>query len=397
MTPTITDSPPRRRSGRISDRGRTTPAHGNGSAAAAPACDPVASAKDAGLHYVHDDRPGIRRARSGGGFHYVNDATGKAVRDEETLRRIRSLVVPPAWDNVWICPDPRGHIQAVGRDQRGRKQYRYHPKWREVRDETKYGRMIAFGKALPRIRRRVARDLRKKGLPREKVLAAVVRLLETTLIRVGNDEYAKENHHFGLTTMRDKHADIRGGTIHFDFRGKSGVQHTVDLHDKRLAKIVKQCQDIPGYDLFQYIDEDGEHRAIGSAEVNEYLKEISSQDFTAKDFRTWAGTVLAAMALQELKQFDSQAQAKRNLVAAIEAVAGKLGNTKAVCRKCYIHPAVIDSYLDGTLAEVLAKKTDERIAKSLHNLRPEEAAVMTLLHYRLKEEATAAKMHRNNE
>src|SRR5581483_911664 len=245
---------------------------------------------------------------------------------------------------------------------------------------------IAFGKALPRIRRRVARDLRQKGLPREKVLAAVVRLLETTLIRVGNDEYAKENHHFGLTTMRDKHADIRGDKIHFDFRGKSGVQHTVDLHDKRLARIVKQCQDIPGYDLFQYIDGDGQHRAIGSAEVNEYLKEISGQDFTAKDFRTWAGTVLAAMALQELKQFDSQAQAKRNLVAAIEAVAGKLGNTKTVCRKCYIHPAVIDSYMDGTLAEVLAKKADEKIAKSLHNLRPEEAAVMTLLHYRLKQE-----------
>jgi len=374
-------------------RAKQSASNGNGSPAAT-APDPVESAKDAGLHYVHDDRPGIRRVRSGGGFRYVNDVTGKTVRDEETLLRIKSLVVPPAWESVWICPDPRGHIQAVGRDQRGRKQYRYHPRWREVRDETKYGRMIAFGKALPRIRRRVARDLRQKGLPREKVLAAVVRLLETTLIRVGNDEYAKENHHFGLTTMRDKHADIRGDKIHFDFRGKSGVQHTVDLHDKRLARIVKQCQDIPGYDLFQYIDGDGQHRAIGSAEVNEYLKEISGQDFTAKDFRTWAGTVLAAMALQELKQFDSQAQAKRNLVAAIEAVAGKLGNTKTVCRKCYIHPAVIDSYMDGTLAEVLAKKADEKIAKSLHNLRPEEAAVMTLLHYRLKQEAAAHSLSR---
>ena len=344
------------------------------------------SASDAGLHYVNRDAPGIRRVRSGKGFKY-SDPQGRAVKDAATLARIRSLVLPPAWTDVWICSDVRGHLQAIGKDERGRIQYRYHPKWREARDETKYSRMMAFGKALPGIRRRIARDMKKAGLPRERVLATVIKLLETTLIRVGNEEYARDNGSVGLTTMKDKHAIINGGNIHFEFKGKSGVKHAIDLHDKRLARIIKQCQDVPGYELFQFIDAEGTHHAITSTEVNAYLKAVAGQDFTAKDFRTWAGTVLAYMALREFEEFDSETQAKKNMLAAIESVAAKLGNTKAVCRKCYIHPVVLDTYLTGQLARTLEQRANSQFAEGLHQLKSEEAAVLTLLSSRLAKEA----------
>jgi DNA topoisomerase-1 len=351
--------------------------------------DPVASARAAGLRYVNDSAPGFSRRKQGGGFVYL-DANGKRITDDETLARIKSLVIPPAWTDVWICPSANGHIQAIGYDARGRKQYRYHPRWREVRDEAKYGRMTAFADALPKLRRRVQKDLKRPGLPREKVLAAIVRLLETTFIRVGNEEYAKTNHSYGLTTIHNKHVQVKGSTIHFEFRGKSGVDHEIDLEDAHLARIVRKCQDLPEQELFEYVDDAGVRHDIKSDDVNEYLKEISGHDFTAKDFRTWAGTVLAALALQEFESFDSKAQAKRNVVAAVERVAKRLGNTKAVCRKCYIHPAVIESYLDGTMAEALQHRAEQRLAStSLHGMRAEEAAVLALLQERLKREAAA--------
>jgi DNA topoisomerase-1 len=350
-----------------------------------PELDPVVSAKEAGLRYVSGTGPGITRRRKGSGFVFV-DATGRKVTDPDTLLRIRSLVLPPAWEQVWICPDERGHIQAVGRDRRGRKQYRYHPRWREVRDQTKYEKMIAFVHALPRIRARVARDLARPGLPREKVLATVVRLLETTLIRVGNDEYAASNNSFGLTTLQDRHARVSGSQVHFRFKGKSGVSHEIELNDPRLAKIVRQCQELPGAELLQYVDEAGEVKDIGSGDVNDYLRAITGQDFTAKDFRTWAGTVLAARALQEFEAVDSEAKLKKNIVRAIESVAGRLGNTSAVCRKCYIHPAVLDSYLDGSLLDTLGRRA-RKLDKHLGKLPPEEAAVLVLLQGRLAREA----------
>jgi DNA topoisomerase-1 len=349
----------------------------------APPADPAEAASAASLKYVSDESPGIRRKKSGTGFTYV-DPRGKPVRDEQTLRRIKSLVIPPAWTEVWICPDADGHLQATGFDARHRKQYRYHPRFREVREQTKYNRMLDFARALPEIRRRVERDLKLPGLAREKVLAAVVKLLETTLIRVGNDEYAKSNNSFGLTTLRDKHAEIKGSKISFEFKGKSGVEHEIDLTDPRLAKIVKECQDLPGQELLQYVDDAGNVRDIGSSDVNQYIREIAGQEFTAKDFRTWAGTVLAAMALQELKAFDSQAQAKKNIVQAVESVAAKLGNTKAVCRKCYIHPAVLESYVEGSLVDTLQQKADAKLKKELKSMKPEEAMVLTLLQQRLK-------------
>jgi DNA topoisomerase I len=307
---------------------------------------PVDSARAVGLRYVTDDQPGIGRARAGAGFRYV-DAQGKAVRDEATLRRIRSLAIPPAWTDVWICPHENGHLQATGRDAKGRKQHRYHSLWREVRDATKYDRMIEFGKSLPRIRRRVTRDIARPGLSREKVLATIVRLMDLTFIRVGNEEYAKQNRSFGLTTLQDGHARVRGDRVQFSFRGKSGKNHTIEVEDARLAKIVKRCQDIPGQDLFQFLDEKGARHDVTSGDVNEYLREVSGSEFTAKDFRTWAGTVLAAQALQSETTLETQKQAKSNVRRAIEVVADRLGNTPAVCRKCYVHPHVIDGYMEN--------------------------------------------------
>jgi DNA topoisomerase-1 len=314
------------------------------------------------------------------------DPDGKIIRDAETLGRIKSLAIPPAWRNVWICPMAHGHVQATGLDAKGRKQYRYNPRWREVRDETKYDRMLVFARVLPKIRRRVERDLARPGLPREKILATVVRLLETTLIRVGNEEYVRQNDSFGLTTMRDRHVDVSGASLKFEFRGKSGIPHAIDLTDRRLAKIVKQSQDLPGYELFQYIDEQGGRHSIDASDVNAYLKEIAGEEFTAKDFRTWAGTVLAARALQEFQAFDSKAQAKRNVVQAIESVAKRLGNTKAVCRKCYIHPDVINLYMEGSLLQTLTRRVKKELTRSLHDLPAEEAAVLALLQQRLKRE-----------
>lgn len=345
--------------------------------------DSLGSAKTAGLRYVSDASPGVIRKRRGQGFYYISP-NGKVLRDPSSVRRIRSLVIPPAWNDVWICPDPDGHVQATGRDARGRKQYRYHPRWYQVRDGTKYDRMLMFGRLLPKIRKRVAKDLATPGLSRDKILATVVRLLETTLIRVGNEEYARTNESFGLTTMRDRHVKVNGHSLRFEFRGKSGIRHAVDLTDGRLARIVKESQDLPGYELFQYIDGQGARRSIDSADVNAYLQRIAGQDFTAKDFRTWAGTVLAAQALQECTSFQSTAQAKRNVVSAIEAVAKRLGNTKTVCRKCYVHPEIMNAYMDGTLLQSLRRRVNQELARSCRDLPREELAVLACLHERLK-------------
>ena len=316
------------------------------------------------------------------------DAEGARVREPETLARIKRLAIPPAWRDVWICSLPHGHLQASGRDARGRKQYRYHARWRVVRDETKYARMVAFAAVLPGLRRRVADDLERSGLAREKVLAAVVRLLETTLIRVGNEEYARANRSFGLTTLRTHHVDIDGATLTFEFRGKGGRKHRVDVNDRRLARLVGRCQDLPGQELFQYLDADGERRTVDSGDVNAYLREVTGADFTAKDFRTWAGTVLAAHALAHHEGFGSQAEAKRQVARAVERVARELGNTPAVCRKGYIHPAVIETYLEGDLVDALGGRLD-RGPGSATGLRPEEAAVLALLRGRLREPRAA--------
>jgi DNA topoisomerase I len=345
--------------------------------------DPKQAAEEAGLAYVHVDRPGLTRHRAGKGFYYRN-TRGDRITDKATLKRIKALAIPPAWEDVWIAPNPNGHIQATGRDGKGRKQYRYHEKWRETRDETKYEHMIAFGQALPGIRERVDEDLRKHGLPKEKVLAAVVHLLESTLIRVGNDQYAKENKSYGLTTMRDRHVNIDGSTITFSFSGKAGIEHEIDLRDRRLANVVRRCQELPGQHLFQYIDEHGERQALTSSDVNAYLKEITGDNFTAKDFRTWAGTILAAAALAGFEEFDTETAAKHNVVEAIESVSKKLGNTPTICRKCYVHPAVIDAYLEGNTVKTLEQRAEQELMSNLPDLRPEEAAVLALLQQRLQ-------------
>jgi DNA topoisomerase-1 len=345
--------------------------------------DAQAAAKSAGLRYVHDHQPGIARRKRGAHFHYV-DADGHAVKDADTLARIKSLVIPPAWADVWICKQPLGHLQATGRDARGRKQYRYHPRWRALRDESKYERMLSFGKALPAIRRAVDAALKQPGLPREKVLATIVYLLEATMMRIGNEEYARENKSFGLTTLRERHVRLDGSKVRFRFRGKSGVNHEVEVQDRRLANTIRRTLDLPGQDLFQYIDDNGDPHTVGSADVNEYLQTIAGEDYTAKDFRTWSGTVLAAVALLEYEKFDSEAQAKKNVVQAIESVAKKLGNTPTICRKCYVHPAVIESYLDGTMLTALRRRAQQQLQEDLHSLRPEEAAVLALLQQRLQ-------------
>jgi DNA topoisomerase I len=348
-------------------------------------------ARTAGLRYVTDAAPGIRRLRAGVGFAF-RDAAGARVRDPAALARIRSLAIPPAWRDVWICASPTGHLQATGRDARGRKQHRYHPRWREVSGETKFHRMIAFGRALPRIRRRVATDLSRRALSREKVLATIVRLLERTLIRVGNREYARDNGSFGLTTMRVRHVDVNGAAVRFAFRGKRGIEHCVDVHDRRLARIVRQCRELPGHELFQWIDEHGARSPVDSSDVNAYLRELSGEDFTSKDFRTWGGTVLAASALARQPAGATKTAARRNVAQAIEAVARNLGNTRAVCRQSYVHPAVVAAYLDGSLPAppaYVAGAVDAPPPRPSRQLGPDEAAVLRFLQQRERMRARA--------
>jgi DNA topoisomerase I len=350
------------------------------------AVDPKGAAEAAGLRYVTDARPGIRRRKAGKGFAYTR-ADGSRLTERDALRRIKTLAVPPAWTDVWICPFADGHLQATGRDARGRKQYRYHVLFREMRESAKYEHVTAFAESLSLIREQVRQHMALRGLPREKVLATVVHLLETTLIRVGNDDYARQNNSYGLTPLKNRHVAVDGNEVRFRFTGKSGRQWSLRVRDKRIAKIIRACQELPGQELLQYVDEEGNCQDITSTDVNGYLKEITGKDITAKDFRTWAGTVLAAMALSELESFDSAAQAKRNLRAAIEKVSARLGNTSTICRKCYVHPEVLNSYLDGKLVPELKSKAEDVLRSSLESLTPEEAAVLALLRSRLASEA----------
>ncbi|MBD2082381.1 DNA topoisomerase IB [Leptolyngbya sp. FACHB-17] len=339
--------------------------------------DPIESAEAVGLHYVSNEMPGIRRKRSGKSFIYF-DPNGARIKDEKTIQRINSLAIPPAYRDVWICPLENGHLQATGRDAKGRKQYRYHPLWRSIRDQTKFSRMIAFSQALPEIRRRLEQDLALSGLPKQKVLATVLKLMELTRIRVGNEEYAKTNESYGLTTLHDDHVNVIGSKVRFEFRGKSGVDHAIDINDKQLAKIVKRCQDLPGQELFQYLDENKRPQDIKSSDVNDYLREITGQDFTAKDFRTWAGTVLAATHLAEIGKFTSQTAAKKNITQAVKSVSSYLGNRPATCRKYYIHPGVLEAYLDESLHD-LVEKHSTIVIEDCHALQAEELVVVALL------------------
>jgi len=347
--------------------------------------DPRDAAETAGLLYVSDEEPGIRRKKSGKGFTYQKP-DGSKVADKATLDRIKSLAIPPAYTDVWICAKANGHIQATGRDAKGRKQYRYHPAFREVRESTKYEHMLEFAQGLPAIRKTIDEHMSLRGLPREKVLATVVHLLENTLIRVGNADYVKQNKSYGLTTLRDPHVKVEGGELRFQFKGKSGKTWKLQVKDRRIARIVKACQDLPGQDLFQYLDGNGEQQSVTSADVNAYLKEITGRDITAKDFRTWAGTVLAALALKEFEEFDSEAKAKKNIRAAIEKVSGRLGNTPSICRKCYVHPEVFSSYMDGELLLEVKEEIETELREDLPSLKPEEAAVLSLLQERLSRE-----------
>jgi len=322
------------------------------------------------LHYVDDTQPGIRRKKQRGKFCYF-DPAGQRITDPDEIRRINALAVPPAYTDVWICADPRGHLQATGRDARGRKQYRYHPRWREVRDLDKYSRLRDFGLALPKLRKQLEALLAAPGFSRDKVMATVITLLDATLIRVGNTQYARDNHSYGLTTLRNRHVEINGSAILFQFRGKSGVEHQITVKDRRLARIIKRCQEIPGQNLFQYLDENGERHSITSSDVNAYLQTLTGADFTAKDYRTWAGSALALAVLREL-QWQPESEAKRHVVEMVKNVARQLGNTPAVCRKCYIHPAVLEGFVLGTLAQL----PRPRMRKGL---RAEEVGLAMLL------------------
>ena len=341
------------------------------------------TARAAGLRYTGDHQNGIARLGKPGKFRY-RDADGQILRDAATLTRIKALAIPPAWTDVWICPRANGHLQATGRDARGRKQYRYHARWRQVRDEVKYERMLSFGRALPAIRAAVARGMQLPGLPREKVLATIVHLLELTMMRIGNEEYARTNKSFGLTTLRTRHVQVDGSAVAFHFKGKSGVRHDIRLSDRRLARVLQRMRELPGQELFQYVDEDGARHGVDSGDVNDYLREVTGEEYTAKDFRTWSGTLLAALALQAFEQVDSEAQAKKNIVQAIESVAKKLGNTPTICRKCYVHPAVLESYLDGSLLEGMRARARQQLQEDLPALALEEAAVLALLQQRLQ-------------
>lgn len=330
--------------------------------------------REEGLIYSSDSQPGIARVRRGRGFAY-RDASGAIIHDLALLGRIKALAIPPAWTDVWICSSPRGHLQATGRDARGRKQFLYHARWTAYRDADKYSRVIGFSKVLPRIRRRVARDLRQPGLSHAKVVAAIVRLMERTLIRVGNERYAKENRSFGLTTLRDRHVEVSGSTLRLRFRGKSGKHVDAEVTDRRVARIVKQLQELPGQELFSYVGEDGAVHDVSSQDVNDYLRETTGADYTAKDFRTWAGTMLAAASLRALQGFESEAEARRNVIHAIDRVARRLGNTRAVARRSYVHPAVLDSYLDGRLLRSLAQ--DPTLDRAVHSILRRAAARRT--------------------
>jgi DNA topoisomerase I len=338
----------------------------------------LATADKIGLRYATDQKPGIRRVRSGAGFCYIG-ANGRQIHSSRILGRLRSLAIPPAWRHVWICPNAKGHLQATGRDARGRKQYCYHTRWREARDETKFGRMIAFGKALPKIRRRTRAHLRKKGLSREKVLAAMVVLLEMSSARIGNEEYHKANHSFGLTTLQDRHARVNGARVQLHFRGKGGKEQSVDVMHPRIAKIVKRCQDLPGQDLFQYLDANGSRRNVTSGDVNAYLREITGQNFTAKDFRTWTGTLLTALTLKKMTKSHRASDTKRNIARAIELVSRKLGNTPSICKKCYVHPSILAGYVEGSLSGVFRPQTQKIPSGQSRWLTPGEAAVLNLL------------------
>jgi DNA topoisomerase-1 len=353
--------------------------NGNGAKLVAEAME---AAEEAGLRYVADDRPGYTRKAKGDDFEYF-DTEQKPINDEQRLLRIKRLAIPPAWTEVWVCPSANCHIQATGRDARRRKQYLYHERWREIRDENKFDRMIAFGRALPKIRRRVAKDLKLPGLPRNKVLATVVQLLERTSIRIGNEEYARENKSFGLTTMKDRHVEVKGSKLRFRFRGKSGKEHEVDVTDRRIARTISRLQDLPGQDLFQYLDDDGEVHNVSSQDVNEYLREITGDDFSAKDFRTLAGTVLTAVALNAQEKFENNKQAKKNVTTAIKAVAEILGNTPAICRKCYVHPAIFESYLSRQSIDGLKQRTEDALENENVDLRSSEAAVLKFLESKL--------------
>jgi DNA topoisomerase-1 len=347
--------------------------------------DPQDAAEGAGLVYVHDDEPGITRRRAGKGWSF-RKPDGSAVKDLAEIARIRKLAIPPAYTDVWICPDPRGHIQATGRDAKGRKQYRYHQAFREVRDGAKYEHVTAFAEALPIIRATVKQHMALQGLVRNKVLATVVYLLETTLIRVGNEDYAKQNESYGLTTLRGPHVDVHGADLRFEFKGKSNKVWKLKLHDRRVAKIVKACHDLPGQQLFQYVDHEGQRHGVTSHDVNDYLREITGRDITAKDFRTWAGTVLAALALSEFGAIDTEAKAKKNVRAAIERVSARLGNTATICRKCYVHPTIVNSYMSGELLLEIKQEVDTELRENLPQLKPEEAAVLALLERRIAHE-----------
>ncbi|WP_027210812.1 DNA topoisomerase IB [Burkholderia sp. WSM2232] len=335
-----------------------------------------------GLRHADDSKPGYTRKREKDGFAYF-DVEGKRIEDEAEIQRINSLAIPPAYEDVWICPDPRGHIQATGRDTRGRKQYRYHPRWRETRDADKYERMREFGRALPRIRARVARDLELPGMPCDKVMAAVVRLLDTTLVRIGSVEYARENQSYGLTTLRKKHMKVEAGQVRFKFRGKSGIEHDVTVDDARVKRIVRRCAELPGHDLFQYLDEEGNRRTVGSADINDYLRRASGADFTAKDYRTWAGSVYALATLRRLV-CESAAEARRHIVATVKEVAGLLRNTPAVCRRCYIHPAVISAFEADELQSLPP-------GQSRRGLKVDEVAFAALLAHAEKRAAKLAR------
>ncbi len=341
--------------------------------------DPQKSARAAGLRYVHDTMKGIHRERIKDGFRYLG-TDQQPIENPKELERIQHLGIPPAWEDVWISPTPRGHLQATGRDAKGRKQYRYHPKWRSLRDETKYTKMIAFGEALPLIRARVDHDLSLHGLTHDKALAVVVRLLDTTSIRVGNEEYARDNGSYGLTTLQHEHVEVKGNKIHFEFRGKSGKDHAIDVRDKKLAQIVKRFLDLPGYELFQYLDEHGVQRTVDSESVNAYLHEACGVEFTAKDFRTWAGTVTMTEKLQEIGQCENKTQCKHNLSEAVKVAADHLGNTPTICRKCYVHPTVIEAYEDHTLLPFLE---NQRKLEPVAGLEPRESAVLNFLKARL--------------